>query len=99
MMNQASIADIVKLAASFGMPDPVTLVAALKLGSGSSAALTLLNTMITPDTVDHLAAVEAEDMRIFGTAMTERGVNADTATARGLAGASGLPALIRRLNP
>ncbi len=55
--------------------------------------------MVTPDTVDHLAAVEAEDMRIFSTAMTEGGVNADTATVRGLAGAGGLPALIRRLNP
>jgi 3-hydroxyisobutyrate dehydrogenase-like beta-hydroxyacid dehydrogenase len=99
MMNQASIADIVELAASFAMLDPVTLVDALKLGSASSAALTLLNTMITPGTVDHLAAVEAEDMRIFDRAMTEGGVNADTATGRGLAGANGLPSLIRRLNP
>ena len=98
-MNQASIADIVELAASFGMLDPVTLVDALKLGSASSAALTLLNTMITPGTVDHLAAVEAEDMRIFDRAMTERGVNAAAATARGLAGANGLPSLIRRLSP
>ena len=99
MMNQASIADIVELAASFGMLDPVTLVDALKLGSASSAALTLLNTMITPRTADHLAAVEAEDMRIFDRAMTEGGVNADAATARGLAGANGLPSLIRRLSP
>jgi 3-hydroxyisobutyrate dehydrogenase-like beta-hydroxyacid dehydrogenase len=99
MMNQASIADIVELAAGFGMLDPVTLVDALKLGSASSAALTLLNTMITPGTVDHLAAVEAEDMRIFDTAMTERGVNAAAATARGLAGANGLPSLITRLSP
>ena len=99
MMNQASIADIVELAASFGMLDPVTLVDALKLGSASSAALTLLNTMITPGTVDHLSAVEAEDMRIFDTAMTEGGVNAGAATARGLAGANSLPSLIRRLSP
>jgi 3-hydroxyisobutyrate dehydrogenase-like beta-hydroxyacid dehydrogenase len=99
MMNQASIDDIVELAASFGMLDPVTLVDALKLGSASSAALTLLNTMITPGTVDHLSAVEAEDMRIFDRAMTEGGVNADAATARGLAGANGLPSLIRRLSP
>ena len=99
MMNQASIADIVELAASFGMLDPVTLVDALKLGSASSAALTLLNTMITPGTVDHLSAVEAEDMRIFDSAMTEGGVNADAATVRGLAGANGLPSLIRRLSP
>jgi 3-hydroxyisobutyrate dehydrogenase-like beta-hydroxyacid dehydrogenase len=99
MMNQASIADIVELAASFAMLDPVTLVDALKLGSASSAALTLLNTMITPGTVDHLSAVEAADVRIFDRAMAEGGVNAGTATARGLAGANGVPALIRRLNP
>lgn len=99
MMNQANIADIVELAARFGMVDPVRLVEALKLGSAASAALTLLNTMVTPDTVGHLSEVEAEDMRIFDTAMTEGGVDASSATARGLAGADGLPALIRRLNP
>jgi 3-hydroxyisobutyrate dehydrogenase-like beta-hydroxyacid dehydrogenase len=36
-MNQASIADIVELAASFGMLDPVTLVDALKLGRAPPA--------------------------------------------------------------
>lgn len=99
MMNQANIADIVELAAGFGRVDPVRLVDALKLGSASSSALTLLNTMVTLETVDHLSKVEAEDMRIFDAAMTEGGVDAESATARGLAGANGLPELIRRLNP
>jgi 3-hydroxyisobutyrate dehydrogenase-like beta-hydroxyacid dehydrogenase len=98
MMNQASIADIVELAVSFGM-HPRRLVQVLRLGSASSAALTLLNTMVTPETVDHLSKVEALDMELFDRAMKERGVNADSATARGLAGARGLPALIGRLNP
>lgn len=98
MMNQANIADIVELAITLGM-DPSALVDVLKLGSASSNALTLLNSMVTLDNVGHLSKVEALDMQLFDTAMTESGVRADSVTARGLAGASGLPALLRRLNP
>lgn len=97
-MNQANIADIVELAIRLGM-DPSSLVDVLKLGSASSSALTLLNSMVALDNVDHLARIEALDMQLFDTAMTESGVNADFVTARGLAGASGQPALLRRLNP
>ena len=98
MMNQAAIAEIVELALGAGM-ELLRLFEALKLGSASSRALTLLNTMVTPDTVGHLSAVEAEDMRIFQAAMTGIGIDAGAVTARGLAGANGLPALVRRLNP
>jgi 3-hydroxyisobutyrate dehydrogenase-like beta-hydroxyacid dehydrogenase len=98
MMNQASIAEIVELAGNAGA-DPVRLVEALKLGSASSSALTLLNTMVTPATVEHLSKVEAEDMEIFAAAMADSGVNAGPVTARGLEGANRLTELIRRLNP
>ena len=47
MMNQANIADIVELATRFGKVAPARLVEALKLGSAASAALSLLNTMVT----------------------------------------------------
>jgi len=97
MMNQANIVELVELAVSFGT-DPSRLLDVLKLGSASSQALTLLNTMVTLETVDHLAKVEAEDMQIFANAMSEHGVDAERATARGLAGANGLPALLHRLN-
>ena len=97
-MNQASIAEIVELAARAGS-DPVRLVEALKLGSASSTALTLLNTMITPDTVEHLSKVLAEDMEIFAAAMADSGTDAGLVTGRGLEGASRLAELIRRLNP
>jgi 3-hydroxyisobutyrate dehydrogenase-like beta-hydroxyacid dehydrogenase len=98
MMNQASIGDIVELAASYGT-DPVRLVEALKLGSANSTALGHLNgDMVNLATVDHLVPVEELDMQIFQTAMTEGGINADAVTARGLAGARGLHALLRRLN-
>lgn len=55
--------------------------------------------MVILDNVDHLARIEALDMQLFDIAMTESGVNADSVTARGLAGAGRLPALLRRLNP
>ena len=98
MMNQAAIADILDLAARAGM-DIVPLVEALKLGSATSAALTLLNTMVTPDTVDHLSTVEALDMELFDQAMRDAGVGEVEATGRGLSGARRLPELIARLNP
>ena len=98
MMNQANIAELIELAVSFGT-DPSRLVDVLKLGSASSQALTLLNTMVTLDTVDHLSKVEAEDMQIFANAMSERHLTADTVTARGLARANGLTSLLHRLNP
>lgn len=98
MVNQAAIADVVALGIEAGI-DPVTLVEGLKLGSATSAALTLLNTMVTPDTVDHLSGVEALDMEIFNEAMRDAGVAAELTTERGLSGARRLPELIARLNP
>ncbi len=97
LLNQDNIADIVELATQLRM-DPSSLVDVLKLGSASSNALTLLNSMVTLDNVDHLARIEALDMQLFDTAMCDTSVNADSVTARGLTGASGLPTLLRRLN-
>jgi 3-hydroxyisobutyrate dehydrogenase-like beta-hydroxyacid dehydrogenase len=98
MMNQASIAEVVELTGKLGL-DATRLVDVLKLGSASSSALTLLNTMVTLDNVEHLSSVEALDMELFDTAMRQAGVDAATLTARGMAGANGLPELLRRLNP
>ncbi len=63
--------------------DPSKLVDVLKLESAFSQVLTLLNTMVTLETVAHLAEVEAEDMQIFANAMAERSLKADAVTARG----------------
>ena len=98
MMNQASIEEVVALAEPAGM-DPRALIEALKLGSATSSALPLLGTMVTPDTVEHLSEVEAEDIAIFRTAMTDARIDAASVTERGLAGAKRLPELIKRLNP
>lgn len=96
MMNQASIADILDLAADAGA-DPVRLVEALKLGSANSAALGLFNTMITADTVDHLSAVQTFDMEIFDHALRESDADPAQVTARGLSGANRLRRVIDQL--
>lgn len=98
MMNQASVADILAMAKPAGM-DPRALAESLKLGSATSSALTLFNTMVTPDTVEHLSSVEAEDMAIFRAAMTDAGIDAEQVTERGLAGARRMPEVVRLLNP
>jgi 3-hydroxyisobutyrate dehydrogenase-like beta-hydroxyacid dehydrogenase len=95
-LNQAAIADIVQLAIASGI-DPDRLVAALRLGSARSRALTLLGEMVTAATVAHLSAVEDLDVDLFATAMAEAAVHADPVVARAHAGARGLPALVDRL--
>jgi 3-hydroxyisobutyrate dehydrogenase-like beta-hydroxyacid dehydrogenase len=97
MLNQRSIADIVALAAQMDL-DPGPLVEVLKLGSASSAALSLLNTMVRTDNVEHLSKVEALDMELFDRAMRDAGVEAGEVIERGLSGARGLPDLLARLN-
>ena len=97
MMNQAAIAEIVTLAGELKL-DVVRLVEVLKLGSASSSALTLLNTMVTLDNVEHLSDVQARDMTLFDQAMREVCIDAATITERGLVGAHRLPELLGRLN-
>jgi 3-hydroxyisobutyrate dehydrogenase-like beta-hydroxyacid dehydrogenase len=97
MMNQAAIADVLELATRAGL-NASDLVDALRLGSADSRALQLMNTMVNPDTVEHLSQVEALDMELFDQAMSDADVDASAATARGLAGANRLSEVIDRLN-
>jgi hypothetical protein len=64
MTNQADVADIVEPATTLRM-DASSVVDSLKLGSASSNALALLNTMVALDNVEHLARIEALDMQLF----------------------------------
>ncbi len=82
MMNQAAIAESVKFVLGAGM-EPLRLFEALKLGSAASRALTLLNTMLTPDTVGHLSAVEAEDMHSVQAAIRSTSVTPSAQRSRG----------------
>jgi 3-hydroxyisobutyrate dehydrogenase-like beta-hydroxyacid dehydrogenase len=97
MMNQAAIGEIVGLAVELKL-DAARLVEVLKLGSAASAALSLLNTMVRPDNVEHLSGVEALDMELFDQAMRQAGIDSTATTERGLAGARGLTLLLNRLN-
>ncbi|GAA3630801.1 NAD(P)-dependent oxidoreductase [Kineosporia mesophila] len=96
ILNQAAIAEVVRLAVSTGT-DPDRLVEALRLGSAGSRALSLLGEMVHPGTVAHLSAVEDLDVDLFATAMREAGVDADDVVAWAHAGAHGLPALVESL--
>ena len=96
ILNQGAIAEVVELAAASGT-DPDRLVAALRLGSAGSRALSLLGEMVTPDTVAHLSAVEDVDVDVFAAAMDEVGTDAAGVVERAHAGARGLPALVDRL--
>jgi 3-hydroxyisobutyrate dehydrogenase-like beta-hydroxyacid dehydrogenase len=88
MLNQASIAEILDLAAGLEL-EPARLVEVLRLGSANSDALGHFGSFITTENVGHLSSVEALDMELFATAMRDAGVDAGAITARGLAGANG----------
>lgn len=97
-MNQASIADVIALGTQAHL-DPVDLVEGLKLGSATSAALTLLNTMVTPETVEHMAEVQSPDIDQFAQALEDAGVRAPDLVERSLSGPQRLPDLVGWLNP
>jgi 3-hydroxyisobutyrate dehydrogenase-like beta-hydroxyacid dehydrogenase len=93
MLNQASIKEIVELAGGLGL-EPARVVEVLKLGSANSDALGHLGSLITSENVEHLSEVEALDMQLFAAAMRDPGVDGEATTARGLAGAHGLTAVM-----
>jgi hypothetical protein len=74
-------------------------VEGLKLGSATSAALTLRNTMVTPETVEHLAEVQSLDIDLFAQALEDAGVRAPDLVERSLSGPQRLPDLVGWLNP
>lgn len=98
MMNHASIAEVVTLGSELGI-DPVRLVGAIRLGSGSSRAMELLGTMITPATVDHLREMVDVDMDVFDAAMTEAGIDGRAVGDRGREGVDRLAWLAEQLTP
>ena len=97
MMNQANLADIVDLAARCGVDAP-KLAEVFRASSANSRALELMNTMVTPETVDHLVAVQLLDMEIFAEAMAARDIDAQDATSRAIHGTNALAALVNELS-
>lgn len=96
IVNQATIAELLDLAAQTGT-DTARLVEALTKGSASSRALTLFGTMITPENVAHLSAVEDLDVDIFEAAMTDAGVAASAVVQRAHEGARSMADVLAHL--
>ncbi|MGH2940888.1 MAG: NAD(P)-dependent oxidoreductase, partial [Solirubrobacterales bacterium] len=97
ILNQASIAEVIGLSERFDV-EPMAMVEVLRLGSGSSRALHHINTIMRPDTVEHLSMLLDLDLDIFQAALRDQQVAAGDLIARGRAGIAGLPDLIERLN-
>lgn len=101
MMNRANIADVIELMQAGGV-DPVPVLEAVKLGSGSSRTLTLLPTRSTADVsaqAAHLTTVELLDMDIFVDAVSDLGLEAEAITQRATRGARTLVDVLHTLNP
>lgn len=96
-LNQNNIAQVVQTAVASGL-EPARLVEVLRLGSANSRALELMNTMVTPGTVEHQSALLVEDLDIFDEAMRDIGVDADALSTRGRSGIDAMPGLIRLLD-
>lgn len=101
MMNRANIADVIELVTSVGI-DPIPLVEAVKIGSGSSAVLQMLPTRSAVNfgsNAAHLTEVELLDTDIFASAMTDLGIDAAPVAARAASGARRLGDVLHVLNP
>lgn len=96
-MNHASIAEIVGVAAGMAV-SPARLVEVFALTTASSTALTLLNSMIRPDNVEHLAAVQKIDIELFQHAVDDAGVDGRVVAERSLTGVDAMADLLATIN-
>jgi 3-hydroxyisobutyrate dehydrogenase-like beta-hydroxyacid dehydrogenase len=100
MMNRANVAEVLDHLATAGI-DPVPVVDAVKLGSGSSNALEMLPTgspVDMSDAIKHLGRIELLDVDIFTAAMADLGIDATATTERASTGARRLGDLVNALN-
>lgn len=97
MMNQRNIEEVLALAAQLDLGQG-PLLEALGSGSASSVALQALGTAITLDNAAHLQSLELIDMDLFAAAMAASDIESAAVTARAVAGAQGLTALMRSVS-
>ena len=97
IMNQAAIADIFELAPESDV-DPVRPFEVLQEASAGSTVLGLFTTMITTETVDHLAEVQGLDLDIFDEAMRAYGLDPTAVTTRARSGNDRLGDVVRILS-
>lgn len=94
MANQKNIADLLGIAEQLGANIP-ELVEVLRSGTGSSRALQVLGSAVTPQNADHLSKLQLIDMDIFIDAVSGLGDSAEVINRRAIEGAEALPTLAR----
>ncbi|MFJ9034349.1 NAD(P)-dependent oxidoreductase [Streptomyces sp. NPDC102274] len=98
MLNQRSIDEIIEVAQRVRLDLP-KLLNVLGTGSASSAALAALNSAITVDNAEHLTKLQLIDMQLFADAVAPHNAQADSVTARAIAGSHRLAALAHAVAP
>lgn len=92
MANQQNIAELLSIAGRLGASIP-ELVDVLRSGTGSSRALEVIGTAVTPANADHLSRLQLIDMELFNDAVAELGADAQEISRRAVSGAEALPQL------
>ena len=97
MANQQTIAELLGLAGRLGASIP-QLVDVLRSGTGSSRALEVIGSAVTPANAAHLSRLQLIDMELFDAAVTGLGTDGHEVSRRAVAGAEALPHLARLLS-
>lgn len=92
MANQKNIDDLLSIAADLGADIP-QLVDVIRSGTGSSRALEMLGTAVTPANAEHLSRLQLIDMDLFNEAIAALDGNVDVISRRAVEGAEALPSL------
>ena len=98
MANQKNIDDLLSIAAELGADIP-QLVDVIRSGTGSSRALEVLGTAVTPANAEHLSRLQLIDMDLFNEAVAGLDGSAHIISRRAVQGAEALPSLAAIVTP
>ncbi|PXA67084.1 NAD(P)-dependent oxidoreductase [Cryobacterium arcticum] len=98
MANQKNIDDLLSIAAELGVDIP-QLVDVIRSGTGSSRALEVIGTAVTPANAEHLSRLQLIDMDLFDEAVAGLGRSARIISRRAVEGAEALPSLAAIVTP
>ena len=98
MANQKNIDDLLRIAAELGADIP-QLIEVISSGTGSSRALEVLGSDVTPANAEHLSRLQLIDMDLFDEAVAGLDGNADIISRRAVEGARALPSLAAITTP
>ena len=98
MANQKNIDDLLSIAAELGADIP-QLVDVIRSGTGSSRALEVIGTAVTPANAEHLSRLQLIDMDLFNEAVVGLNGSAHIISQRAVEGAEALPSLAAIVAP